>query len=686
MNMFRKSPGPLVCALGFSLLLLALTVLELHSHIARLSSGGVLGSVADQIMSSRITLGRLGAFAIAILALYLALGVMGWLLTLLTIRAVPRFDRRAPMIAIAWCMTLALLAGLANADLYPWSRTGKWSRNIAEFVSLPFPLWYLVACAAIVAVIILLLILTRRTGVSRQAVRVAAWSLVALVTIQTAEKLSVLREAKADPQSAGPPHIILIGIDSLRPSLVGSRDRLGYMPSLTSFVESGHRFTDATTPLARTFPSWMSMLTGLLPGTTGVRENLMPRSSIQVETVAGILARNGYKTVFATDDVRFSNIDAGYGFEEVHSPRIGVTDFLLGGMTDTPVTNLVANTRVGKWLLPDSYANRAAATTYDPDTFVEWLDSDVEADGRPLFLAMHLTLAHYPYRWRGDEDELFSRTSETAYAYLSAVIEVDRQFAAITRMLESKGLLKNALVVVFSDHGEGLNLPGDREILFEAAKQGVQGIPIWSSGHGNTVLSRSQYEIFMAARSFGISGFTESRGTHENPVSIEDVTPTVLEVAGIDVKDRVFDGISFAPLLASGRKGQGSSEAISLRVRFTESAYTTPALQQGVFDEISLMRESIGFFRIEPRTGWVEVNDSLWDHFLEVRERAAIGRDLVLAAVPAREPGTSWYVLVPRGEGELRKLAGRPAEEGEARQLWDALQDHYGREIGSPAP
>ena len=48
-------------------------------------------------------------------------------------------------------------------------------------------------------------------------------------------------------------------------------------PNIRRFLDDSRRFSDATTPLARTYGSWVSILTGRHPVTTNARYNLMPR-------------------------------------------------------------------------------------------------------------------------------------------------------------------------------------------------------------------------------------------------------------------------------------------------------------------------------------------------------------------------------------------------------------------------
>jgi len=60
---------------------------------------------------------------------------------------------------------------------------------------------------------------------------------------------------------SGKPNVIIIGLDSLRPDAINRKDT----PAIYHFLASSHTFTRAYTPLARTFPSWVSLLTATYP-------------------------------------------------------------------------------------------------------------------------------------------------------------------------------------------------------------------------------------------------------------------------------------------------------------------------------------------------------------------------------------------------------------------------------------
>ena len=107
---------------------------------------------------------------------------------------------------------------------------------------------------------------------------------------------------------------------------------------------------------------------------------------------------------------------------------------------------------ISRWLFPSTYANRAAWVTYKPASFLHRLDTEIQPAG-PTFLAIHLTLAHWPYYYGGVEKPVFSPSWREMYGL--AVPAVDRQFADVMAMLRRKGLLALlGLCWLFPSHRE----------------------------------------------------------------------------------------------------------------------------------------------------------------------------------------------------------------------------------------
>jgi hypothetical protein len=285
------------------------------------------------------------------------------------------------------------------------------------------------------------------------------------------------------------------------------------------------------------------------------------------------LRAHGYQSIYATDEVRFANFDESYGFDQLITPPIGASDFLIGKAGDLPLVNLVSGTRVGAWLFPDIVANRAAFVTYRPSQFITRLNRELTVSS-PTFLALHLTLSHWPYSWAGQR--MPTTPQQYRPAYRLAVQEVDRQFQDVMQVLERKGLLGNAIVVVLSDHGEALGWPTDTMLRKTGSND-----EIWNSiwGHGTSVLSPHQYSVLLAMRAFGNASLPGTAGLHSWPVSLEDVRPT-LEDLVTGVAPTNVDGISLLPFLASHK----SPTMLEPRIRYTETCFNTPSVMAGKFN------------------------------------------------------------------------------------------------------
>jgi arylsulfatase A-like enzyme len=585
--------------------------------------------------------------------------------------------------SLAWFAALVVFLLVANATLFPWSESGIPSDLLRRPIAGPVRLHDLISIALILAVLAVLVRNLRKSPRWRTVWRrIALYGAVALLLVM-AIRWYAATAAPTTPASS--PNIILIGVDSLRPDVVGSAGRaFGVTPNIDLFLREGaHHFSDTVTPLARTFPAWTSILSGRYPRRTGARENLVSLTALEpFDSMAKLLRERGYHTILATDEVRFSNIDESFGFDRVIAPTMGAADFLLGKANDFPLSNLLANTRLGGWLFPATYANRAAAHVYRPQTFIDRLQSSLDIRS-PTMLAVHFTLPHHPFHWADPGNTVFDPATDRAYQYLDSVIAADAQFGALMKMLDESGALQNAIVILLSDHGEALGQPSNDALLSGAvARDMLDGTRISLHGHGSSVLSPHQYAVLLAIRGYGASELPAAR-VHPEPVSLVDIAPTVLDLAGIEAPPA--DGLSLRPLLSV----DGGPPRFAQRLRFTETGFRTPLLAAGDFDERGVLGEAAAYFRMNKDNARFEVRPELMPVLLADKERAVLSSDWLLASVPSRtDPNRQKYVMVSRKGAAPRRIEAPPGEgdDAELRRLWIALHEHYGDELLPPEP
>jgi hypothetical protein len=147
----------------------------------------------------------------------------------------------------------------------------------------------------------------------------------------------------------------------------------------------------------------------------------------------------------------------------------------------------------------------------------ELVDHIIELTNRlegPTFLYAHFGEPHAPYQGDGTPRQ----------RYLQEVTRVDRQLRRLLRHLDQSGLSARTLLVISADHGEAFGEHGvgnHATIVYEE----VARIPLLVRGPG------------VVARELDV------------PVSLLDVTPTILDVFGLPAPG-AFMGQSLAPLLA----------------------------------------------------------------------------------------------------------------------------------------
>lgn len=491
------------------------------------------------------------------------------------------------------------------------------------------------------------------------------------------------------------PNIILVGVDSLRPDFLGFFGHDNRTPFMDAFLNQATVFAEAVTPLARTFPSWAGILTGQYPRQTGIRFNLAQQDKLNLaQALPAILRRNGYETVFATDEVRFSNLDKNFGFNQVITPPMGLNDFLLGTFNDFPLSNLLVNTSLGKWLFPYSYANRAVYFNYEPDSFLHLLDSTLEAHRtKPMMLAVHFCLPHHPYLWASLSGEDYSIRER----YQKSIQRVDRQLRDFFMLLKKNHLLDHAIVVLLSDHGEALELAGDRitekDLFLPARKR--EAIPRFyppslddeainqSAGHGTDVLGLPQYHTLLAFRLYGAGD--QQKNVVPGAVSLLDIKPTLLALLGITDSAHVpLDNplsCSSCTSLVSVIKGGGKLP--SSRHIFLESDFSPEAIRTVYPETRKVLLEGIQLFQIDPVTTRLTVKASMGQMIIHSKQYADIYGDWMLALYPQHKD-LRMPILVNLANGQwTNDLQSSFARRSPAAMMLRELKAFYSDEIST---
>ena len=240
------------------------------------------------------------------------------------------------------------------------------------------------------------------------------------------------RRVPPSPEFPGAP-VILISIDTLRADhLPAYGYRRVETPSIDALQRDSIVFDNAYSPCPLTLPSHLSMLTGLLPTEHGVRANLGYRFDGNAHpTLSRIVRSHGYATGAAVSTY-------------VLRAATGISDSL--DFFDDAVGDDV------EWTRDVSLRRRAGGET--ARRALAWVES---VKTRPFFLLLHLYEPHLPHE---PPEPFKSRYGATYDAEVAASDAVVGDFLG---QLKRDGIYDRAIVLLTSDHGEGLGDHGEQE-------------------------------------------------------------------------------------------------------------------------------------------------------------------------------------------------------------------------------
>ena len=268
--------------------------------------------------------------------------------------------------------------------------------------------------------------------------------------------------------------VFIISIDTLR------ADRLpaygyekGSTPAIDAFRRDAILYRWAFSHCPQTLPSHASIFTGTLPPAHGVRDNVGYQLSAKIPTLATRLRQAGYSTGAAVSTYvlrRATGIHEGFDF---YDDRVRSS-----GARPTAAER-------------DGEESRTALTS--------WMETITE---RRVFAFLHLYEPHAPY----EAPRQFRRLPDD---YDNEVSYADAVVGRFMSTLKERELYDDALIIVLSDHGEGLGEHGEDEHGLFVYRESIQ-VPLLIKLPGND----------------------RAGETVTPPVGLDQVFATVLNVVG----------------------------------------------------------------------------------------------------------------------------------------------------------
>ncbi len=228
-------------------------------------------------------------------------------------------------------------------------------------------------------------------------------------------------------------HIVLVTIDTLRADRLGCYgNRQVATPHIDRLAAEGAMAPDAIVHAPLTRPSHVSLFTGRLPSEHGIRDNVSPSLGAEFPLLTEVLKSAGFRTAAFVSSIVLeaqSGLDRGF---DSYSDEFEEEDG-----DDARFLNTLQKSG-------DVVTEEAIA----------WLESNRGADR--LFAWIHLYDPHDPYE---PPEPYASEYADRLYD--GEVAWSDELFGRLDTALEELGLRDDTLVVLTSDHGEGLGDHGE---------------------------------------------------------------------------------------------------------------------------------------------------------------------------------------------------------------------------------
>lgn len=267
-----------------------------------------------------------------------------------------------------------------------------------------------------------------------------------------------------------PLNVLLISVDTMRPDrLAAAGNRRNVTPRLDAFLRESVWFRHADAASPRTVRSVPSIFSGQHPGNIHYERSLGHIDVAAQNHMIAEMVTGRYET-FAVLGTSYFREAPGIlqGFEHIDET-----------VAIKPNPSWVANETI--------------------ETVDQWSEGE-----KPFFGWVHFFNAHEPYLSDGFRSRFGPRPVD---AYDTEIWRADQQIGRILDHLRAKHLLERTVVVIFSDHGEGLGEHG-----------------VW--GHSSR-LNAEQVESVLAIRAPGFPARIV-----DAPVALFDLMPTVLDLIG----------------------------------------------------------------------------------------------------------------------------------------------------------
>ncbi|HVR39672.1 MAG TPA: sulfatase-like hydrolase/transferase [Thermoanaerobaculia bacterium] len=266
------------------------------------------------------------------------------------------------------------------------------------------------------------------------------------------------RELSANATYDGAP-VIVISIDTLRADHLPAYGYTGVTtPNLDALRRDSILFTSAWSHVPLTLPSHTTLLTGKLPADNGVRDNLGYRlAATNGTSLPEVLHARGYATGAAVSAYVLRGETGLRALFDSYDDGIAFQRGVVLGRIERPGAETIAIAK-------------------------QWI---AQHRSRPFFYFVHLFEPHTPYEPPEPYRSAFPNPYDGEIAHADALV------GSLLDDLKSSGIYDRAIIVLLSDHGEGLGDHGEDEhgvFLYREAIHVPLMIKLPKGGPANTTI------------------------------------------------------------------------------------------------------------------------------------------------------------------------------------------------------
>jgi N-sulfoglucosamine sulfohydrolase len=408
-------------------------------------------------------------------------------------------------------------------------------------------------------------------------------------------------------------------------------NRTARTPRIDALAAKGMRFTEAYLTASSCSPSRSSIITGRYPHNLGPAAELHQPIAANIPWLPAVLREHGYYTaVVGKNHMTRENAKVGAETWDLIDPGVTPDNHGAEAKWVQTIEQRPKDKPFFFW-----FAAVDAHRGWDADK--EWVESKYGLKHRPQDITVPSFLA----------DD--AATREDLASYHNEITRFDYFVGQVADALAEEGVLENTLLLVLADNGRP----------FPRAK---------------TRLHDSGMKTALVAH--WPAGIAKRGSTSASLVSVIDIAPTVLELAGVKSLPPSFQGLSFAPILRDPR-------SVTRRHAFSEHNWHD-------YEAHGRAVRSDGWLYIRnarPALAWQGPADSVRSPahvslkaLRDANRLTPAQADVFLAPRPSEE-----LYFTAKDSEQLRNLATDPAH-AETKTRLAALLDQWIDETGDAVP